>query len=121
MGDAAVASLRVTGTLVLTLAGPLATWPIPAQRTLFTAVGSCPPSITVAASLCAQPMLAAVGGATVQLAAGLAPPEVAGAFTVAIHTGPMATAVGWLAARFMHTHHSGHLAGTAPHVVLAVI
>lgn len=34
MGDAAVASLRVTGTLVLTLAGPLATWPIPAQRTL---------------------------------------------------------------------------------------
>lgn len=34
MGDAAVASLGVTGTLVLTLAGLLATWPIPAQRTL---------------------------------------------------------------------------------------
>lgn len=34
LGEAAVASLGVTGTLVLTLARPLATWPIPAQRTL---------------------------------------------------------------------------------------
>lgn len=34
MGDAAVASLGVAGTLVLTLARPLTTWPVPAQRTL---------------------------------------------------------------------------------------
>lgn len=66
-------------------------------------------------------MLAAVGGATVQLVAGGTPPEVAGAFAMAVHTGPVPTAVGWLAAGFMHTHHSGHTAGTAPQaVVLAV-
>lgn len=71
-------------------------------------------------TLCAQPMLAAVGGATVQLAARSTLPEVAGAFAVAIHTGPVPTTVGWLAAGFVHTHHRGHTAGTAPHVVLAV-
>lgn len=71
-------------------------------------------------TLCAQPMLAAVGGAAGQLTAGFTVPEVAGAFTTAIHTGPMAAAVGWLAAGFMHTHHSGNTPGTAPHVVLAV-
>lgn len=34
MGDAAVASLGVTGTLVFTLARPLAAWPMPAKWTL---------------------------------------------------------------------------------------
>ena len=34
LGQAAVASLGVTGTLVLTLARPLAAWPVPAEGTL---------------------------------------------------------------------------------------
>lgn len=71
-------------------------------------------------TLCAQPVLAAVRGATVQLTAAGTPPEVPGALAVPVHAGPMAVAVRRLAAGFMHTHHGGHLAGTAPHVVLAV-
>lgn len=120
-GDAAVGSLGVTGTMVLTLTRPLAARPVPAKWTLFTAVGPGPAGITAAATLCALPVLAAVRRATIQLAAAGTPPEVPGALAVPVHAGPMAVAVRWLAAGFVHTHHGGHLAGTAPHVVLAVI
>lgn len=64
-------------------------------------------------------MATAVGRATVQLAAGSAPPKMPLTLAVALHARPMAIAVRWLAARLMHTHHGGHAAGTAPHVVLA--
>lgn len=49
-GDAAVASLGVAGTLVLTPARPLAAGPVPAKGTLFTAVGPCPAGVAAAAS-----------------------------------------------------------------------
>lgn len=149
LGQAAVTSLGVTGTLVLTLARPLTAWPVPAKGTLlltgvsseagstsasppdwvtgssiltpafhgavlpegaiaasFAAVGPRPSSFTAAASLCAKPMLAAVGGAAVQLVAGSALPEVPRALAAPLHTGPMAAAVRRLAAGLVHTHHS---------------
>ena len=64
-------------------------------------------------------MLAAVGGATVQLAAGGAPPEAPRALAAPLHASPVAVAVRRLAAGLVHTHHGGHAARTAPHVVLA--
>lgn len=73
------------------------------------------PSLT----LCAEPVLAAVGGAAVQLVAGGTSPELPRALTVPLHAGPVATAIRRLAAGLVHTHHGGHTSGTAPHVVLA--
>lgn len=77
------------------------------------------PPAEPALTLRAEPVLATVGGATVQLVAGSTPPEVPRALAAPLHAGPVATAVWRLAAGLVHTHHGGHAAGTAPHVVLA--
>lgn len=69
-------------------------------------------------TLCAEPMLAAVRGATVQLIAGSTPPEVPCALAVPLHTSSVAIAVRRLAVGLVHAHHSGHTSGTAPHVVI---
>lgn len=70
-------------------------------------------------TLRAEPVLATVGGATVQLVAGSTPPEAPCALAAPLHTGPVAAAVWRLAAGRVHTRYGGHAAGTAPHVVLA--
>lgn len=111
----------VTGGSIMTLTLLGAVFPEEATGASFTAVGPCPSSFAAAASLRAEPVLATVGGATVQLITGSTPPEVPRALAAPLHTGPVAAAVWWLAAGLMHTHHGGHAAGTAPHVVLAVI